>query len=135
MEARALRHCWARSVGLSCRIPFSPKAVNYTYDLRVIVQLPVVDMKLSGPHHPLTAAGRFTETAARSPALAIPALTQTTLTANGPSLLLREDPSPSASTLSALTIPENASRTISCSTTARMLTLHRLDRIAAQTLR
>lgn len=59
MEARALRHCWAHSVGLCCRIPFSPEVVNYTYDLRVTVQLPAVDMKLSGPHHPLVRPWRF----------------------------------------------------------------------------
>ena len=89
-------------------------------------------LKLRAPVSSQTAAGLFTATAARSPALAIPALTQTTLTASGPSLLLREDLSPSASTLSALTTPENASRTTSCSTMARMLTPPRLDRIAAQ---
>lgn len=27
--------------------------MNCTYGLRVMVQLPVLDMKLSGPHHPL----------------------------------------------------------------------------------
>lgn len=74
----------------------------------------------------------FTETAARSPAPAIPALTQTTLTANGPSLLRPEGLSPSAFTLSALMILETVSRTISYSLMGQMLILHPLDRIAEQ---
>lgn len=131
---RAVRHYWAHTVGLCCQIPFSPRVTNYTFDLRVMVQLPVVDMKLSGPLHPPAVVGLFMETVARSPALAIRALTQTILTVNGPSLLLLEDQSPSAFTLSASTIPENVSKTTSCSTMDLMLILHPPGPIVAQTL-
>ena len=76
--------------------------------------------------------GLFMETAARSPALAIQALTQTILTVNGPSLLLLEDRSPSAFTLSASTIPENVSKTTSCSMMDPMLILHPPGPIVSQ---
>lgn len=73
-----------------------------------------------------------TETAAPSPALATRALTPTTLTANGPSLLHLEGLSPSAFTLSALTILETVSRTISYSSMDQMWILHPLDHIVEQ---
>lgn len=134
MGVRAVHRYLAHTVGLCCQIPFSPEVVSCTYDLRVTGQLLVTDMKLSGPRRPLAVVGLFTETAARSPALAIRVLTQITLTANGPSLLLLEGLSPSAFTLSALTILETVSITISSCTMDPMLILHPLDRIVAQTL-
>lgn len=134
MEALAVHHYSARIVELCCQIRSSLRIMSYTYDLRVTVQLPAMDMKLSGPRHPLAVAEPFMETGARSPALATPASTQTTLTANGPSLLLREDLLPSAFPLSALTILETASRTLSYSMMDRMLILHPLDHTVVQTL-
>lgn len=134
MEVIAARHYLARIVELCCQILSSLKIINYTYDLRVMVQLPAVDMKLSGPHHPLAVAELFMETAAPSPALAIQALTRTTLTANGPSSLLPEDLSLSGFILSALTTPETVSRIISSSMMDQMLILHPLDHIAVLTL-
>lgn len=52
MEVIAAHHYLARIVELCCQILSSLKIMNYTYDLRVMVQLPTVDMKLSGLHHP-----------------------------------------------------------------------------------
>lgn len=134
MEVIAARHYLARIVELCCQILSSLKIMNYTYDLRAMVQLPTVDMKLSGLHHPPAVVELFMERAAPSPALAIRALTRTTLTANGPSLLLLEGLSPSAFTLSASTTLETVSRIISSSMMDQMLIPHPLDHIAAQTL-
>lgn len=134
MEVIAARHYLARIVELCCQILSSLKIMNYTYDLRAMVQLPTVDMKLSGLHHPPAVVELFMERAAPSPALAIRALTRTTLTVNGPSLLLLEGLSPSAFILSALTTLETVSRIISSSMMDQMLIPHPLDHIAAQTL-
>ena len=57
---------------------------------------------------------------------------QGVLLVNGPSLLLLEDRSPSAFTLSASTIPENVSKTTSCSMMDPMLILHPPGPIVSQ---
>lgn len=134
MEVIAVPHYSAHIVELCCQILSSLKIMNCTCDLRVIVQLPVMDMKLSGPHPPLAVVELFMVTMAPSPALAIRALTQTTRTVNGPSPLLLEDLSPSTFTSSALTILETVSRTILYFMMDQMLILHPLDHIVAQTL-
>uniref|UniRef100_A0A8C0RW72 Cubilin n=1 Tax=Canis lupus familiaris TaxID=9615 RepID=A0A8C0RW72_CANLF len=82
---------------------------------------------------PSGCGGTLYGTVVPSPAPAIPALTPTTLTVNGPSSLLLEDLSPSPFTLSASMIPETVSRTISYSTMDRMLILHPLDHTVGQT--
>lgn len=133
MEVIAVHHYLAHTVELCCQILSSLETTNYTYGLRPIAQLPIVGMKLSGPHHPLAVVEPFMETVVPSPAPAIPALTPTTLTVNGPSSLLLEDLSPSPFTLSASMIPETVSRTISYSTMDRMLILHPLDHTVGQT--
>lgn len=134
MEATAVLPYSAPIVEVCCQILSSPTIMNCTCDLRVTAQLPVMDMKLSGPHPPLAVVELFMETEAPSPAPAIRALTQTTLTVNGPSLLLLEDSSPSTFTSSVLMILETVSRTILYSMMDQMLILPPLDHIAAQTL-
>ena len=53
MEVIAVHHYLAHTVELCCQILSSLETTNYTYGLRPIAQLPIVGMKLSGPHHPL----------------------------------------------------------------------------------
>lgn len=52
MEGTAVRRYWAHIVELCCRIRSSLKITSSTYDLRAMVQLPVVGTRLSGPHRP-----------------------------------------------------------------------------------
>lgn len=134
MEVIAVHHYLARTVELCCQTPSSLRTINYIYGLRVTVQLPAVGMKFSGPRHPLAVVERSMGTRAPLPAPAIRTHTQTTLTANGPSLHLLEDLSLSAFTLLALMIPETASRTTSSSTMDQMRIPHPLDHIVGQTL-
>lgn len=67
-----------------------------------------------------------------SPALATLAATQTTLTVNGPSLLLLEDLLPSGFLLSVLTLQEIVATTTSLSIMGQMPARHRLDRTVEQ---
>lgn len=53
MEVIAVHRYLARTVDLCCQIPSSLKTTSYTYGFRATVRLPAMDMKFSGPHHPL----------------------------------------------------------------------------------